>query len=222
MKLRIGILAAAAALALAGCGDKKDEGGGAADPGGAADQGGGAGKAIDEATAAAISETRIEGFEAQASPPQKTSATVYYTAKDKLESGQQLKVSATVQKCVMCQKMDLAAWKANENLKSMLSKASKEDPELVWEVEEVDLGGKKGIYTYALAYNVSEDGKSRSGTNGYNIWYNDGINQIWLQTMCHGGFGPDITDEASYEAACPREAQLEAAKQVFAAFATYF
>lgn len=220
MKLHIGILAAAAALALAGCGDKQGEGGGAADKRNQAN--GGAGKAIDEATAKAIAETRIEGFEAQASPPQKTSATVYYTSNEELPSGQKVGVSATVQKCELCQKMDVAAWKANDNLKSMLSKASIEDPELVWEVDEVDLGGKKGIYTYALAWSESEDGKSRGGANGYNIWYNDGTNQIWMQTGCRGGFGPDVTDEASYEASCPREKQLEAARQVFAGFAKYF
>lgn len=229
MKLRISILAAAAALALAGCGDKKDGGdkggGGEATGEPAGGETAGGGKAIDEAAAKAISETQIEGFEVQALPPKKDSAAVYYTTTEALESGQKIKVSAHLTKCMMCQKMDLAAWQANENLKGTLSKAAKEDPELVWEVEEVDLGGKTGIYTYKLAYSELEPeggGKSRMASNSHMIWHNDGTNEIMMDISCVGSLPQTVTDEESLKASCPPEKQLEAAKTVFAAFATYF
>lgn len=232
MYTRIGI--AAALLAVAGCGEKKENSGaGAAEDskGGQAtgDKAGdkaGSGKAIDQAKAEEIAKVQIEGFETQAMPARNTSVTVSFKSNEPaIPDGEKLAITANVGKCQFCQKMDLETWKANPNLKSLLSKSSLEDPDLVYEIDEVDMGGTKAIYTYALAFSSSETeggGKTRGGVNSYNIFYNNGVNQLHLITGCAGGFFPDtVVDEESYKAYCPPDKQLEAAKKVFAGLAQY-
>lgn len=206
---------------VAACGTNKDEG--AAGESGSASPTAKPSTAkppkIDEALATEIAKTQVPGFTSKGGEVRKSGMYAVYSAEE--EPGVQ--VVANLGACQLCQKMDLALWKKNENLKKMLSSKTASDPELVWEIDSVDLGGgKQGIYTYALAYEQSEDGKSRGGVNAYNLWFNDGTNQLWINTSCRGPFADSVRDEASLEATCPRDKQLAAAKQVFAAFAKYF
>jgi hypothetical protein len=202
-------------VALAACSKKEDKAGGAASSSKPATK-----KApIDEARAKQLAETKVDGFDVQVNPPseyRKAAATMVFTQ----QAAPNVEVYVDVSPCDFCQKMDLATWQSDDNLKSMLSESTQNDPGLVWKVDAVDLGGRQAISTYALSYEVSEDGKSRDSMNSYSIWYNDGVNQLHMRTGCGSqvALPESVTDEASLEALCPRDKQLDAAKRVAAVF----
>lgn len=211
-------------LALVACSKQTDKAGGDKAGSDHAKVGGGAAtkaSKIEEGKAIELAKTPIDGFDLETYPPsqyRKANASMKYTTKTEPK----VDVVVDLGPCEMCQKMDLAVWQANPNLKQMLSSGTLSNPKHVWKVEAVELGGKQAMSTYVLSYTESADGKSRGSANAYNIWFNDGVNQLHMQTGCSYPLAESVRDEASLEATCPRDAQLAAAQRVAAAFASVF
>ena len=126
-------------------------------------------------------------------------------------------VIATIENCVVCQPMDVAAWKENKNLRGMLTPVAAGDPGLVFDVHEIDLGTKKGIGIYKASF-VSAAGSTAS-THGYQAWFNDGANQILIDVSPRGLFP---TSKEEMLAGISRDDMAAVAKAVFAVYASEF
>jgi hypothetical protein len=126
-------------------------------------------------------------------------------------------VLATIENCVVCQPMDLAAWKQNKNLRGMLSSVAANDPGLVFDVHELDLGTKKGVGIYKASFVTN--GGSTVSTHGYQAWFNDGANQILIDVSPRGLY-PKTREEML--AGISRDDMAAIAKAVFAIYASEF
>jgi len=195
------VYAVALAAAAAGCGKKKGGGGG----------GGGGGGAIDKAKAEAISKLEVPGYKVTSRRAMSDSAVLSVEAEKPLPSGAKMGALITISACMMCVEMDLAKWKDNANLKSMLSRVHIDNPNAVWEVNELDLGGgKKAIYTYSKS---AVDGAT---SHGLTVYHNNGTNMVMMMVNASGLWGKTMEE-------LEKEASLEdfktAAQQMFAPFA---
>ena len=202
-------------------GDEPGGGGGAASGG----SGGGAGGVetgptrMDKARVEKLVETEVEGFERGHTNVMGSLATIFYTATEANAHGRTANVQLTVGGCTGCLPMEAAAFEGRkENLMMMLSKAHKENPDLVFEIAEADFDGRKVIFTHSLSYveRTTEHGTSRSTSNGVNVFHNNGVNQLLLQVSGRGKGMASSIDELRTQ--FTREEMLAAARKVFAAF----
>lgn len=131
-----------------------------------------------------------------------------------LPSGAKIGAMMTIGPCAFCQKMVLADWQKNDNLKSMLPRIHIDNPAAVWEVGELDLGGKKGIYTYSLSL------VGNASSNGLTVYYNNGTNNIMMVMYAHNG--PSATKPEELSAWASKDDFIAAAKQLFAPYASNF
>ena len=131
-----------------------------------------------------------------------------------LPSGAKIGAMITIGPCAFCQKLVLADWQKNDNLKSMLPRIHIDNPAAVWDVGELDLGGKKGIYTYSLSL------VGNASSNGLTVYYNNGTNNIMMMMYAHGG--PSATKPEELSAWASKDDFIAAAKQLFAPYASNF
>lgn len=220
MKRLTWLLIAVFALSLsAACGGKKEDKGGkktgTAEQGGGGDKKGG-GAEIDEAKAKELATIDVPGFTRTSDRATKTMAMPSYDAEAAKENGKKAHVDVMAQGCVACMPLDVEKWKANENLKSMLPKIHKDNPDLVWEVEEIEAGGVKGIAIYKRSFSASEDGKTKGAAHGVQVHYHNGVNQLVLTVSARGGGMASSAEELAAE--FTKEEFLDAAKKFLAAF----
>jgi hypothetical protein len=120
----------------------------------------------------------------------------------------------TVDHCFDCAKMDLDTWKAKrEALKALMPIELRERPDTQFEVGATDLGGATLIYTYQLGstYGKTSTPGEGSYTNGYILYYNDGVNQIRV----NASYGDDpLPDTKAITRIVPRE-DLELVAKAF-------
>ncbi len=215
------LLIATFALTMAACGGKKDDennkgGKGKTPSGDKADKGG---AAIDEARAAELGAVDVPGFKRheKAGPGMKTVAMSTYEQEAANANSRKAFVMVNAQKCMMCQPMDVDKWKANENLKMMLSKAHKENPNLVWEVGTLEAGGKTAITVYSRSFVQMNEGKTTLTANGIDVHYNNGTNQLVMQISVRGG--PPAKSEEELETLYTKDEMLAVAKTFVETFA---
>ncbi len=206
-------------LSAACSGGKQDEGSGnsrrtAVERGRSEGKGGGA--AIDEARARELSSIDVPGFTRTSSRATKTMALPSYEADTAAASGKRAHVDVMAQACVACLPMDVDKWRANDNLKSSLPKIHKENPNLVWEVAEIEAGGIEAISIYKLSFASTDDGKSRGAAHGVRVHYNNGVNQLMLTVSARGGSMASSAEELA--AQFSKEEFMAVAKKFLAAF----
>lgn len=81
-----------------------------------------------------------------------------------------------------CTPIDLDKWKAKgDALKEFLAPDLRTAPDTVFEVAKTDINGAPMIYTYQLGQAFKKDG-SGTYTEMYVLYYNDGINQIRVES----------------------------------------
>lgn len=210
------------ALSLGACGGDKEDKDGKGDRGkpSSGDEGNKGGGEIDEARATELSAIDIPGFKRhdKTGPGMKTVAMSTYEQETANANGRKAFVMVTAQKCMMCQPMDVARWKANDNLKMMLSKAHKENPNLVWEVEALEAGGKTAITVYSRSFVVMNEGKTKLTANGIDVHYNNGTNQLVMQISVRGG--PPAKSEEELGTLYTKDEMLAVARTFLETFAT--
>jgi len=97
-----------------------------------------------------------------------------------------LAVTITIEPCDHdrhpCPAMELAAWQARPELRQRsLGKELLDRPDTRFEVGAHDIAGSPAIYTYQVGWSFSTDERGQregSYSDAYNLYYNDGINQI--------------------------------------------
>ncbi len=223
------LIAIFALTTTASCGDKKENEGSNKKTGGGilakkdqkapANRGSkkGGGKRLDEAAATALLGVTVPGFTQTTKVVRKNMAQISYKSEKPNAQGKSIGLFIMAQPCVMCRKLDLAKWKANENLKMMLPKAHKDNPELVWEVESLEAGGVTGIYTYRLSFTKGADGKRKSSSHGVTLYYNNGTNMVTVMVTGKRVFAKSLDE---LKTLITKEELVAAAKAALGAFAT--
>ena len=214
MKKLTWLLVTTLTLALAACGgEKKDsDKGGKTGSGDKGDKGGGE---IDEAKAAALNKLDVPGFKRlEGGMVMKGMANPVYEQETANATGNKAVVMVNAQPCMMCVPLTVAEWKANENLKSMLPRIHIDNPKLIWEVEEIEAGGKKGISIYHFSFVAEESGKATA--HGLMVQYHNGVNQLALRISGRGTW-PET--EEDLKAAYTKDEMMAVAKTFLAAFA---
>lgn len=216
-------------FALGACGGDDDAGNG---------NGGGAGSTPtssvgSDATPTAedlerLSTIDVPGFARSDSRVIASAANALYTSTEKTAGGANILVTVRVAGCdpFICGNLDPKDYEgaeAQRNLKSVLSTALIESPDLVWDFGPTELApGKTGLHTYAVGYLETKEasGTSRVSANAYRAWYHDGNLHIFIEVFDRGGDSPQSLDDVK-ELMSMAEAE-KAAKDVFAAFAPEF
>jgi hypothetical protein len=221
MKRFTWLLIAVFALTMsAACGGKKEDKGGK--KGGTAEKGdkggkkGGGGATIDEAKAKELAAIEVAGFKSGGARATKTMAMPSYDAEAANEKGKKIHVDVMAQGCVACMPLDVEKWKANPNLKSMLPKIHKDNPDLVWEVEEIEAAGLKGISIYKRSFASSNEGKTKGTAHGVQVHYHNGVNQLVLTVSARGGGMANSAEELA--ASVSKDEFVAAAKKFLEAF----
>ena len=221
MKRSTLLLIAGLAVSLpVACSGEKTKAGGERSSGarqkGPTDRGGDAVAAIDEVRAKELASIDVPEFTRTSSRATKTMALPSYQADAAFASGKRAHVDVMAQACVACMPMDVDKWRANENLKSSLPKIHKENPNLVWEVEEIEAGGIEAISIYKLSFASTDEGRSRGAAHGVRVHYNNGVNQLMLTVSARGGRLANSAEELA--AQFSKEEFMAVAKKFLAVF----
>jgi hypothetical protein len=202
--------------AIAACGGKSDAPAGTSGPSsaGASEAGEKLTLEKNQAAAAALAELG-QGWEK--GMDKVTADDIFLSFKGpKNDSEAYVNIVMTGMNCMLgiCAELTADAWKKNEeNLKGKLSQVLKESPDLVFEISETEVAGKKAIAIYALAFfseEVAGGGTSRVSTHSYDLYWHDGAKFVNLQTNA-GGTGAQSRDELA--AKVTREELETVAKQ---------
>lgn len=171
---------------------------------------------------AELSKTEVAGFQRTSERSSKSSATMTYEGTTPNAQGWHPFATVMVEHCVFCSKMDLATWRANPNLKKLLSSAHAENPALVFQVDEIDLGGRKGIAIYKESFVETKNasGTSKSTAYGLQVWFNDGTHQVMIEISPRGK--PMASSVEELRASMSRAEMEAAARALFAPLAPVF
>jgi hypothetical protein len=124
----------------------------------------------------ALAALTVEGFNTlQGSKGTKHSTMLMLEGTGKNDSNMYPFVMVNVANCFACdqQKMDKAVWlKRKDNLMSMLPRAHKENPDLIFEIDEMVIDGTKVITVYDCSFIKTE--KSTASSHGFKLFYNNG------------------------------------------------
>lgn len=197
-------------MGLGACGGKAETPPANAPPGEAAAPA----RQIGEAEYKAFGEAfKVEGFEPQApASVSKMGARVQLAAKPR-DNGVKVQLEVAYSACdsFICPKLDLASVKANQdNLKRNLPTMALENPDLVHEIFEMEVGGEKvvGIYTLHLTARKTPDGgTSKSSANSVDLTWHDGTQLVTVKARATD-WGAE--NQAQLAERTPR-AELEAA-----------
>lgn len=169
---------------LTGCGGKGD-GPPATGPAGEAAA---PAKKIGEAEYKAFSEAfKVEGFEPQAPASISGMGTRAQLAAKPKDNGVKLQLEVAYSACdsFICPKLDLASVKANQdNLKRNLPTMALENPDLVHEIFEMEVGGEKIVAIYTLhltAKKTPDGGTSKSSANSIDLTWHDGAQLVTVK-----------------------------------------
>ncbi len=172
----------------------------------------------------AIVNTAVPGFTSLEPRNIPFGATVTFSSDRKTAGGAEVRVLVSVAACdrFICTKLDPESYsspEAQRNLKSTLSTAHIENPDLRWEFGEVELGASAtGLYTYGLSYLENKDssgGTSRLSANSYRTWYHDGRTFISMDVFARSG--SSVRSLADLKGEMSKAEAEQAAKDVFAA-----
>jgi len=214
--LLIGLFAASV---VAACSGRKEEAGN--ESAGTEASGGRPGAAaasarIDEARARELASIDVPGFRRIGDRATRTMAMPSYEAEVADDNGKRAHVDVVAKSCVGCLPMDVHKWRVNENLKSVLPKIHKDNPDLVWEVEGIEAGGLEGISIYERSFVTADAPKPGDSRHGVIVHYNNGVNQLTLTVTLRGGAPANSAAELAAEIS--KEALEEVARKFLAVF----
>lgn len=171
---------------------------------------------------AELSKTEVAGFKRTSERSSKANANMTFEGTTPNAQGFHPFAMVLLEHCVFCSKLDLAEWRANPNLKRMLATAHVENPALVFQVDEIDLGGRKGIAIYKESFVETKNasGTSKSASHGLQVWFNDGAHQVMIEVSPRGAEMPGSLE--ALRTSMSRAEMETAAKALFAAFAPVF
>jgi hypothetical protein len=175
-----------------------------------------------------LSTIDVPGFTRSESRVVASAASAVYTSTGKTAGGANILVTTRISACdpFICATLDPKDYESAEaqrNLKSVLSTALIESPDLVWDFGPVELApGKTGLHTYAAGYLETKEasGTSRVSANAYRAWYHDGTLHIFIEVFQRGGDSPGSLDDVKALMSVAEAGQ--AARNIFAAFASEF
>lgn len=130
---------------------------------------------------------KVEGFEPQG--PIAVSgmgARASLAAKPKDNGAKaQLEIAYSACDSFICPKLDLESVKANQdNLKRNLPPIVLQHPQLVHEIFELDIGGKKviGVYTLYMTVTTTADGTSKFSANSIDLTWHDNTQLVTIES----------------------------------------
>ncbi|MCC6622253.1 MAG: hypothetical protein IT385_13405 [Deltaproteobacteria bacterium] len=218
--MRVSIVGWVAVLVVAACGGKGGEpaAGGGGGASGGAPAAGGAGFTKESAQAVVDGVALGEGWEAGLKKADPDGFVLSWRG-PKNDRGAAPNVMASGLGCMMgmCPEMSVDKWKANtDNLKMKLSEGLKNAPDLVFEVGETTVEGKKAITVYALGYveKTDDTGTSRMSTHAFDLYWHDGAKLVTVMTSA-GSTGATSLDDL--KAKLTRDELEAAGKKVLAA-----
>jgi hypothetical protein len=176
------------------------------------------GRALDSTLLTSISEHEIDGFVRVRGTVARGIASAYYEADTANESGVTASVMVSAKRCAICRAMDASEWRDDRNaLLSRLPRVHAENPELVFEIEDLSVAGKSAVVTYERSYLTNT--RAAPIAHALTLYYNNGVNQVVLFVSPTGIDTSSITSSADLEKALPKEAMAAAADRVFAELA---
>jgi len=195
MKRWTSVLVMAGALALGACGAK---GGDAAGGGGAAGEGSGAASLTQAAGQKVVDGVVFEGWERGLAKADDIGFALSFKGpKNDRGAGMNLLINGMNCMGPVCTELTAEAWKKNEaNLKSKLASVHVDNPELVYEISEGTVDGKKVVETYAMSFVVKTDdtGTSRASTHMVDVYWHDGAKMVVVSASA-GYTGADNKDD---------------------------
>jgi len=127
-----------------------------------------------------FAQMKIEGFNTL--PHSKGSAMnamLYLEGIKENDKGVFPSAMVSIMGCIGCaqQKMDKEVWRGRkDNLMMMLPSTHKNNPDLVFDIDEMDIDGTKVITQYGLSFVKTEN--SKASMHELDIFYNNGVNMM--------------------------------------------
>ena len=157
-----------------------------------------------------------EGFQKGMANAQSDSFMLSFAGPENARGGKvNVVISGVACMPMSCVDLDVTAWKKNENLKKKLAEVHIKNPNLVWEVTGIQVGGKRAIQIYAMSYVETQgaDGTTRASTKSIDLWWHDG--GVLLNVTANASAFPSSLEELETKVT---RAELEAtAKLAFEA-----
>jgi len=171
---------------------------------------------------AALTTRDVPGFTRTAQRSGPGNAVTTFEGTTPNAQGYRLLAHVIVEHCTFCAKPDVAAWRANPNLRRTLPSAHLENPALVFEVDGLELAGRTGLAVYKESFVVTTNasGTTRAAAHGIIVWLSDGVHQLVIDVFGRGPARPGSIEEM--RASLSRGEMEAAARAVFAAYADVF
>ena len=144
-----------------------------------------------------------------------------YVSEVKNENGAAAEAMTAIGNCVVCFENTAKAFEENRDKtpeRSWMSKATMENPNLVWEFGEMELAGLKVVTVHILSYTERKTkmGTTRSGTHQFSLHWNDGARQIRVLVNSKGVFAKSLEE---LKTKMTEEELKAAAVEIFTVFA---
>ena len=171
---------------------------------------------------AALANREVPGFRRTSQRSGTSNAVVTFEGTTPNARGFRPTVQVILEHCAFCAPLDVATWRANPNLRNALPAVHLANPDLVFEVDALDLGGRTGIGVYHESFVETKraGGTTRSSAHGLTAWFNDGVHQVMIEVSARGASLPPSA--AALHASLDRAEMEAAARAVFGAYADVF
>lgn len=171
---------------------------------------------------AGLANRDVPGFRRTSQRSGKSNAVVTFEGTTPNAQGFRPVVQVVLEHCTFCAALDVATWRANDNLRRTLSSVHLENPALVFEVDALDLLGHAGIGVWKESFVETKraSGTTRSSAHGLAAWFNDGVHQLMIDVSARGPALPGSLEEL--RRSMGRDEMEAAARAVFAAYADLF
>ena len=166
-----------------------------------------------------LAAVKVEGFKTLASSKgTRSNAMMFLESQEKNTSNMFASVMVSINNCFGCdmQKMDKDVWiKRKANLLLMLPRIHKENPDLVFEIDEMTIDSTRVITVYDLSYIKQE--RSTASSHSLQLFYNNG--KIMLNITVSGRSRPFSMSKSLEELKTrfTKDEMKAAARKVFSA-----
>ncbi len=176
-----------------------------------------AGRALDSTLLTSISRHEIDGFVRVRGNVSRGVASAYYEADSANDQGVTISVMVSAKRCAICRETNADEWREDRSsLLSRLPRVHAENPDLVFEIDEISVAGKTAIVTYERSYLANT--RATSTAHALTLYYNNRVNQVVLFVSATG-INSTIASSADLEAALSKDEMAAAAESIFAEIA---
>jgi hypothetical protein len=163
----------------------------------------------------------VPGFVRRGERATAAAAIPWYEAREESSPGWRIVAVVTFGACEPCKPLDLSTWRSHEaQLRGVLPPEHREDPSLVFDLFEIDLGGRRGVALFKRSLLRGRGpGGAASVVHGLTAWWNDGREEVSVDLTARGPAGAAAESPADLDARASRDDFVRAAQAVFSAFA---